>query len=238
MQRSTASTAAHLVRRAVREAIGLLLPVTCVSCGEPDAALCANCLASVGEPPAVRILADGFPVWAGAEYETALRRALLALKNDQRTDTATALGTVLRRAFDLALVELPRHTGTVSDLRLAALPSSRAAYRRRGYRPVDRVVAKAGLAAEHPFRMTRQPGDQIGLGIQGRQRNLTGSLVASRAVAGGTFLLVDDVVTTGATLLEARRALDTAGARTVGAVAIAATRRTHPIEFRTTQFAE
>lgn len=211
------------VRTAFREAIGLLLPVACVACAEPDVALCAGCVASIGEPPEVRDIGDTFPVWAGAEYAGAVRRAILALKNDQRTDVAAALSPVLRRAVDAALAELPRHAGTITDLRLATLPSSRAAYRRRGYRPVDRVLRKGALAAEHPLRLVRQPHDQVGLGRAGRQRNLVGSLRASERVAGGTFLVVDDVVTTGATLREARRALDSAGARTVGAVVIAAT---------------
>ncbi|AWB85827.1 ComF family protein [Mycetocola zhujimingii] len=214
---------AAAVRAAFREAIGLLLPVACVACGEPDSALCPACVSRIGEPPVVPDIVDAFPVWAGAEYDGVVRRAILALKNDQRTDVAVALSHVFRRALDAALAELPQRVGTVTDLRLATLPSSRAAYRRRGYRPVDRVLRKGGLAAEHPLRLVRQPHDQVGLGRAGRQRNLGGSLLASERVAGGSFLVVDDVVTTGATLREARRALDSAGARTVGAVVIAAT---------------
>lgn len=225
MEPSSALTTANCVGRAFREALGLLLPLACVGCGEPDVALCDTCMSSVGDPPAVRTLDGSCPVWAGADYDTVLRRAILALKNEQRTDLAAPLAFILRRAFDLALVELPRRSGTIADLRLATMPSSSAAYRRRGYRPVDRVLAKAGLVAEHPFRLVRQPDDQIGLGRAGRQRNLVGSMRASGRVDGRTFLLVDDVITTGATLLEARRALTVAGARTAGAVVIAATRR-------------
>jgi predicted amidophosphoribosyltransferase len=218
-------SAANLVSRALRDALGVLLPVTCVGCGEADAALCDSCLASVPDAPAVRELAGPFPVWAATEYNGVVRRAVLALKNEQRTDVAAPLGHLLRRAFDTALLELPSRADTVSDLELATIPSSRSAYRRRGYRPVDRVLAKAGLVAQHPLALARQPDDQIGLGIAGRQRNLVGSLRASGRAAGRTFLLVDDVVTTGATLLEARRALEEAGARVLGAVVLAATPR-------------
>ena len=216
---------ANLIGRSIREAVGLLLPVACVGCGEPDAALCDSCLASVPGPPAVRTLAGDLPVWAGTDYDGVVRRAILALKNDQRTDVARGLGVILRRAFDQALAELPARVGTVTDLRLATIPSSRSAYRRRGYRPVDRVLAKAGLKAEHPLALTRQPGDQIGLGIVGRQRNLAGSMRAVRRVDGARFLLIDDVVTTGATVIEGRRALEAGGASVIGAAVLAATPR-------------
>jgi predicted amidophosphoribosyltransferase len=216
---------AHAVARAVREALGLLLPVSCVSCGQADATLCHACVSRVSESTGVRHLADDFPVWAATEYDGVIRRAVLALKNEQRTDVAGVLGMFLGCAFDRALAELAATGGTLNDLRLATIPSSRSAYRRRGYLPVDRVLAKSGRAAEHPLVLVRQPADQIGLGILGRERNLLGSLRAVKPLGGRTFLIVDDVVTTGATLLEARRALAAAGARVAGAVVLAATPR-------------
>ncbi|GGF01186.1 ComF family protein [Mycetocola zhadangensis] len=225
MEVSDSTPVAQVVGRALREAIGVLLPVACVGCGQADAALCDACLASVPKPPAVRELDDGFPVWAATDYDGVVRRALLALKNEQRTDVAAALGGLLRSAFDRALTELPARAGTVADVTLATIPSSRSAYRRRGYRPVDRLVANARLAAEHPLALVRQPDDQIGLGIAGRQRNLTGSLRARNRATGRCYLIVDDVVTTGATLLEARRALEQSGARVLGGVVLAATPR-------------
>ena len=65
------------------------------------------------------------------------------------------------------------------------------------------------------------------LGVADRERNVAGSMrlrpADERRIAGRTVLLVDDVVTTGATLREAARALTAAGARVLGAAAVAST---------------
>ncbi|MET0933749.1 MAG: phosphoribosyltransferase family protein [Mycetocola sp.] len=229
------STSASLAG-AAREALAFLFPVTCVGCGAPDAAVCVACSARMAAQVSRRDLADGFPVWAGTGYEGVARRAIVALKNDQRTDAARALAPVFLGALEAAAAGLAECAPAV--VALAALPSTRAAYRRRGYRPVDVVVRRAGLRTEHPLIWRRQPADQIGLGIDAREANLTGALRARRGTDGRYFLLVDDVVTTGGTLREARRALTDAGGIVLGAVVIAATaRRLPPASFRS-HFAE
>ncbi|MET0932996.1 MAG: phosphoribosyltransferase family protein [Mycetocola sp.] len=211
--------------RAVREALALVLPVSCVGCGQPDSAVCPECATRMSGPALRQEIDPGLPVWAGTAYTGAARRAILALKNEQRTDAASALARVLASAVDAALPELTVLTGPSAPFALAALPSTRSAYRRRGYRPVDVVVARTPFRLEHPLVWKRQPADQISLTLEERKRNLDGSLLARKSASGRSFLLVDDVVTTGATLLESRRALTAGGARVVGAVAIAATER-------------
>jgi predicted amidophosphoribosyltransferase len=69
--------------------------------------------------------------------------------------------------------------------------------------------------------------DQAGLAAAARRRNLNGALAVRAGwrarLAGRSLLLVDDVVTTGATLLDARRALTEAGARVLAAATVAST---------------
>jgi predicted amidophosphoribosyltransferase len=208
----------------VREALAVLVPVSCVGCGKPDAAVCVACEERMTGPATCHEIEPGFAVWAGTVYTDVARRAILALKNEHRTDAAGALARVLTQAIHASLPE-PSLLPAGGIVTLAALPSSRRAYRRRGYRPVDVVVAKTGLRLEHPLRWRRQPADQIGLTVEERKRNLAGSLRPRNDLTGRSFLLVDDVVTTGATLLEARRALAVAGASVLGAAVIAATPR-------------
>jgi predicted amidophosphoribosyltransferase len=76
--------------------------------------------------------------------------------------------------------------------------------------------------------LRRAAADQRGLGRAERLENLRGGMLARRA-EGIRVVIVDDVVTTGATLLEAARALRAAGAVVVGAATIAAT----PLRART-----
>jgi predicted amidophosphoribosyltransferase len=78
------------------------------------------------------------------------------------------------------------------------------------------------------LRVVRRPEDQAGLDAAARARNLHGRFAArgGRVVPQQhRVVLVDDVITTGATLREAQRALEATGTRPVGAAAVAATRR-------------
>jgi len=71
----------------------------------------------------------------------------------------------------------------------------------------------------------RRVADQAGLTATDRAANLTGALQARLDLHGVRVIIVDDVVTTGATLAEAARALRAAGAEVLAAAVIAATER-------------
>jgi predicted amidophosphoribosyltransferase len=101
--------------------------------------------------------------------------------------------------------------------------SRSSAGRHRGYRPVDDLVRAAGaVAARAPVLALNRPiADQAGLSAAGRRANLVGAMTAHPRVGGRCVLLVDDVLTTGSTLLEGRRALEEAGATVLGAACLA-----------------
>jgi predicted amidophosphoribosyltransferase len=93
------------------------------------------------------------------------------------------------------------------------------------------VAAPGGTAslvrAVLPAALTGLGGGQKGLGLRGRRTNVLYSMgvpgFPGEALAGRNCIIVDDVLTTGATIAEAHRALVAAGALVLGAVVIAAT---------------
>lgn len=123
---------------------------------------------------------------------------------------------------------------------LVPVPSARAAVVRRGHDPVRRIALAAaerlrrrGIRVEllPVLRQRRAVADQAGLSAAARRRNVRGALEAVRGGAprlrapGCRVVLVDDVLTTGASLAEATRAVRAAGAGDVLAAAVVAAPR-------------
>ena len=212
-----------MLREAWLDAMAVLSPTECSGCGAPDRALCSTCRAAL-QPMPLRVDLPDLPVWAALDYRSVPRAVLVAFKDGGRTDAAPALATAMRAAVAASL----RDGGATRDrggVRIATVPSTRAALRRRGYRPVEVLLARAGLRSERVLRAVRRTADQASLGVAQRAVNRAGSLRAEPRAAGRSYLLVDDILTTGSTLQEAARALRAAGARVVGASVVARTER-------------
>ena len=114
---------------------------------------------------------------------------------------------------------------------LIPIPSRKSAARLRGRQFVEviahMVSLQSGVKVHSVLSHQRKIRDQSGLHIQERRNNLEGALVVKGNQGGlGRVLLVDDLVTTGATLAEAARALRYAGIEVVGAVTAALA---HPV---------
>jgi ComF family protein len=206
------------LRDALLDAWALLMPVECAGCGGPDRALCAQCAEHLVPLPTARSTPGGLRVVTALRYEDVVRRVILALKEEHRTDAAAALARPLAAAL---LRAAPAHDG----VELAAVPTSRGAYRRRGYDPVALLLRRAGSKPSRVLRVARRTSAQKTLGAAERAANLRGAFVASRDLSGRSFVLVDDILTTGATLDEAARAVSEAGGRVLGAATLAFTPR-------------
>jgi predicted amidophosphoribosyltransferase len=214
------------------EAAGVLVPAACAGCGA-DAAevrlrqgVCRTCRPHL-EPHVVEAHGRGlgFDIQAALEYQGVVAGVLGAVKERGRTDALAALAPALAASVALALARLPPGPGVL----LVPVPSSPQAVRRRGFRPVDELLRRAGHPVSRSSRLVlaRSVRDQAGLSSSERAANLHGALRARGPFEGRPVLLVDDVVTTGATLAEAARAVTAAGGEVVGAACLAHTPRRH-----------
>lgn len=222
---STFAEAWRLGRRAVADAAAIMLPERCAGCLEPGALLCAACLRALSPTPArIVIPGDDLEVWAGVPFVGPTASVLRAVKRDARPRLARHLAPALASA----LRELSRSTGAApASLVAVPIPSSTKSLRARGFRVVDLVTRRAGVKPHRLLRLRRTTADQRGLDRIARLENLRGGMHARGAdglrADGLRVVIVDDVVTTGASLIEAARALRAAGATVVGAATIAAT---------------
>ena len=201
---------------ALLDALAVLSPVDCAGCGIPDRSLCEHCQLELEPAVTPRTLPDGSTVFTALRYEGVVRRTLLALKEGGRTDVAKPLSASLSAAL---------HRAAQPGAEFLSVPSSRAAWRRRGYDPVALLCKRAGIEPARVLRASRSTLSQKTLGSEDRALNLHESMRSRTPLRGRRFILVDDVVTTGATLAEAARAVRVAGGEVVGHAALAFTPR-------------
>ncbi|MFF5373063.1 ComF family protein [Streptomyces sp. NPDC013187] len=211
----------------------LVLPGECGGCGVPRTVLCARCRAvlSGGAVHRVRPVPEppGLPwVYTAAPYADEVRATLLAHKERGALALAGPLGVALAGAVHAGLRGVPvsagagvaRPRGGGNPVLLVPVPSGRRAVRARGHDPARRIALAAagelrrrGLLARVAgvLRQRRAVADQSGLNSRQRLANLAGALAVipggARLLREGRVVLVDDVMTTGASLAEAARAV-------------------------------
>lgn len=214
---------ASLGTSAVHDAAAVLSPVRCAGCGESDRSVCDACVAALAATPRLTSR-PGIEAWAATSYEGPVRSLILAFKDADRVDVAELLARPLGRAIAAALATAEPS----ASISICTVPSTRSALRTRGYAPVELLLAKLGLRSEPVLRLRRPHTDQALLGVDARAANAAGALAARRPLTGRRMLLVDDVMTTGATLAEASRAVRAAGGCLVGAACLAEVPRRFP----------
>ncbi|BBY17192.1 ComF family protein [Mycolicibacterium litorale] len=201
--------------------LDLILPLECGGCGRPATRWCEHCAATLivrpDEPHLVSPRLDpGVPVFALGRYAGPRRHAILALKERGRADLIAPLAGALREG-----VEHLGSWGIVEpSVAFVPAPTRRFAARRRGGDPVTRIARAASLEVVSALRSRALTRDSVGLSVPDRQRNVANRIRLIRPV-DGAVVLVDDVITTGATATESVRVLQTTGARVVAVVTLA-----------------
>jgi len=221
----------------------LVLPDVCAGCGAAEGPACGRCLDVLlrpARPSPPDPVPPGIPVpWAVADYTGAARALIVAHKEHARRALARPLGIALARAVAAAVP-------AASSLLLVPVPSSGSSLRTRGHDPTGRMTAAAAEALSRAGRasaaapvlaLTRGVADQSRLGYAERQTNLAAAMsvttrglgrlarLARNLPGSPGLVVVDDIVTTGATVAAAVRALRGADLDIAGIAVVAATRR-------------
>ena len=212
-------------------ALTLLLPVYCALCGERDFALCPPCStalqrARLTPSEMLRPVSVPFPVFATTEYTGVVRDAIIAYKEQQRSDLRRPLGDLLA----LSVLEARRALAG-ETLHVVTIPS---ASRRTAERGFDHVTALLRRVRPRPrghrwLRASTSRRDQVGLDAAQRADNAAEGFTVPRrhqragTLLGARVLLIDDLATTGSTLQAASDALARHGATVLAAAVVAHT---------------
>ncbi|GAB4517942.1 MAG: ComF family protein [Amphiplicatus sp.] len=190
----------------------------CARCGIPfahDYGPSAQCAACIAAPPAFD------SARAAVVYDDASHRLVVGFKHSDRTELAPLFARWLARAGaplirkETIIVPTPLHPRRLLARR----------YNQAGLLAAGLARATGAAYAPELLRRVRATPPQKNLSAEGRRRNVQGAFAAPEAhraaLAGAHVLVIDDVLTTGATLSACARALKRAGAARVDALALA-----------------
>ncbi|GGY39644.1 phosphoribosyltransferase [Parvularcula lutaonensis] len=204
--------------------LSFVAPPGCSLCGAPfdhaekEEPLCAPCAAPHKYPRNLCGPKRLDAVQSALRYDEVSAQLALSLKYADRQDLVPALGAVMKVALD--------RLAPSQDAVLAPVPLHPSRLRQRRFNQAALLASalskRSGLAADPALLLRRKAtSQQKGLGFEGRFRNLSGAFEARPAAQGRNVIIVDDVLTSGATLVGCARALRRAGARGITAVTLA-----------------
>lgn len=194
----------------------LIFPSRCLGCGTPNSALCTVC-AKVLQLQDLRTQVGSVPVFSSIPYGPKAGHILLAAKEDGVRKADDILVTALQHSLRAAM----RACGIRPVL--IPIPHSKKALRKRGRNFVGEITERLsqieGLPTRQVIRHNRKVDDQSLLDASSRFGNLSGAMSVVRHYdRASEVILVDDLMTTGATLGEAVRTLETAQFHVAAAV--------------------
>jgi ComF family protein len=217
-------------------AIGIFAPHQCLGCGREGSLLCQACRRGVSPPQAVCYMCQIESAYGRtcrecrsathsplvsvncvAEYEGLPKSLLRQLKFERSRIAANIIGNWLAEAYGSMIP---------SDALIVPVPTASSRVRMRGYDQAVLIARAVARRTDGEYKsLLRRYGaqEQKHASRSLRQTQLQGvfSVKKSADVVGKRILLIDDVLTTGATLNEAATLLRSQGARTIGAIVFA-----------------
>lgn len=216
--------------RLMDAAAELLFGARCVGCGAPGRGLCRGCDQVLQREQLHSIRGLPVPVVVAAHYRGVARSLVLSAKERN----GLAMVPVLAERLALAVAALVDTIESTPPLWLVPVPSNPATLAHRGLDFTGSLATRAArrlraqglqVGVVRSLRQRRRPADQSGLGVAERYANLHHAYCSCGRPRPGSVIVVDDVITTGATVSEALRALALSGHDVVGAAAVAWTPR-------------
>ena len=195
----------------IHELSQLIFPQRCIGCMQLGPTICSQCRLS-WHPHIYRTHVDSLLVTSSILYSPIAARILVAAKESNQ------------RSADILIIDAIRHIlenykGDTTNLTFIPMPSSKNAMRKRGRNFMEFVCEELDISYSNILFHQRRVQDQSGLNAQERRLNLVGAFALEKSVRiYGDIVLIDDVVTTGSTLREARRALSAGGLQVSAAI--------------------
>lgn len=193
----------------------LVYPVTCLSCSSLGAKLCSNCLLMWQIRP-IKSNIQKYPLYFSADYNEFTGSIILAAKELANKDAIELLAAAIARSIILAINDLSLHSPIV----LTPIPSQYSANRRRGRDHIKEltevVISKLQTKGVFAFCLpllihTKKIQDQSKLNSQQRKVNMYQAFLTRQPeISIGGVILIDDLVTSGASIIEGIRALNEA----------------------------
>jgi len=216
--------------------LDMVLPRSCAGCGASGEDFCLACRASA-KPPRDEAFAAPWLISLWSYREERVRMAVRSLKYRGRKPIAKIFAEALYDKLLEDLAEKEMFSGEIFEVLgsgtylLVPIPLSRARMQKRGFnqseliaREIARISSGAFLLETGILKRVKNTEHQTLLkNREERVKNLAGSFAAAKpdAVRGQIIILIDDVATTGATLMGARGVLLAAGAKRVYAATVA-----------------
>ena len=193
----------------------ILFPIRCYGCNALGMSICTTCRRE-WIPHYYRTNIDALNVHSAMMYTPTASKIILAAKENGLQGADNLLTTAIIHVLNKARLERGYFT-------LVPIPSSQQSQRRRGRRFIvdltKTISQTTGIGMSDCLQVSHQVSDQSGLTRAQRISNMQGAFsVKPGAILRGDAILIDDVVTTGATLREAARALNSQGFHAFGSV--------------------